>query len=141
MAEWTADAEVVVPFHDLDPLQVVWHGNYVKYFEIARSKLLQSIDYDYPQMRDSGYAWPVVELHVRYPRPLQYGQLVRVTATIAEFESRLRVRYAIRDPQSGQRLTHGHTVQIAVKMPEGEMCFASPAILYEKLGRPVPCAR
>jgi acyl-CoA thioester hydrolase len=135
---WTAEIEVVVPFHDLDPMSIVWHGNYAKYFEIARSRLLQSIRYDCDEMARSGYAWPVVELHIRYPRPLKYQQVVRVTASIAEYENRLKIRYEIRDVADGRRLTHGHTVQIAVRMPEAEMCMVSPPILFEKLGRTAP---
>src|SRR5262249_46894893 len=65
-------------FHDLDPMNVVWHGNYVRYFELARCALLQQIDYDYPQMRDFGYAWPVVDMRIKYVRPLVYGQAVIV---------------------------------------------------------------
>ena len=53
---WQAEIEIEVPFHDLDPMDVVWHGNYVRYFERARHALLQTLDYDYPQMRDSNYA-------------------------------------------------------------------------------------
>ena len=67
-----AEVEWVIPFHDLDPMEVVWHGNYARYFEYARSALLQSFNYDYPQMGESGYAWPVIDLTVRYVRPLVY---------------------------------------------------------------------
>ena len=141
MSQWTATVDVVVPFYDLDPMEVVWHGNYVRYFELARTRLLQSIGYDYEQMRASGYAWPVIDLHIRYPRPLRYQQRVRVSAALVEFENRLRIGYEIRDSGDGRRLTHGHTIQIAVKMPEGEMCLVSPPILFEKLGRSAPCAR
>jgi acyl-CoA thioester hydrolase len=61
-------AEVVIrpEFHDLDPMQIVWHGNYMRYFETARTALLGLIDYDYPQMVASGYAWPVVDFRIKY---------------------------------------------------------------------------
>ena len=54
MREVTASVELTPAFHDLDPMEVVWHGNYIKYLELARCALLQSFDYDYPQMRESG---------------------------------------------------------------------------------------
>lgn len=135
MSRWQAAVEFAVPFHDLDPLGVVWHGNYAKYFELARGALLRSIDYDYPQMQESGYAWPVVDLHVRYPRPLRYQQEVRVSARIVEHENRLRIRYEIRDRAAGSRLTYGDTVQVAVKLPEFSLCLVSPPVLLEKLAR------
>ena len=59
--ELQATVEILVPFHDVDWMQVVWHGHYYKYFEVARTKLLQSIGYDVHEMKASGYSWPVVE--------------------------------------------------------------------------------
>ena len=130
------EAEVVIeiPFHDVDVMGVAWHGHYVKYFEIARCALLDSIDYNYPQMRDSGYAWPVIDLRIRYPRPLRFQQKVRVIARLEEWEHRLKVGYLIEDADSGQRLTRGYTVQVAYDMKNDEMLFVSPHILFEKLG-------
>ncbi|MGO4305510.1 MULTISPECIES: acyl-CoA thioesterase [unclassified Cupriavidus] len=121
-------------FHDLDPMNVVWHGNYIRYFEVARCALLQQIDYDYPQMRDSGYAWPVVDLRVKYVRPLVYGQSMIVRATIVEWENRLRIDYEIRDAASGQRLTKGYSIQVAVEIATQEMLYVCPPVLLEKLG-------
>ena len=131
---WSADVELEVPFHDVDMMEIAWHGHYVKYFEIARCALLDQLDYNYRQMRDSGYAWPVIDLHVRYVKPLRFGQIVKVRAQIAEYENRLKVSYQVFDRDSGERLTKGHTMQVAVDMCTEEMLFASPMILLEKLG-------
>ncbi|MES2605832.1 MAG: acyl-CoA thioesterase, partial [Pseudomonadota bacterium] len=54
----SAETTLVIPFHDVDPAQIVWHGHYAKYLEIARGKLLDKIDYNYLQMAESGYFWP-----------------------------------------------------------------------------------
>ena len=133
------EAEVVidVPFHDVDMMAITWHGHYVKYFEIARCKLLDAIDYNYEAMKDSGYAWPVIDLNVRYAKPSRFQQAIRVKATLTEWENRLKISYLITDAASGQRLTKGHTTQVAVDMRTEEMCFVSPPILFEKLGLPV----
>ena len=130
----SASITIEVPFHDLDPMEVVWHGNYVRYFERARHALLLALDYDYPQMKASGYAWPVVDLAVRYVRSARFAQKLIVSAKIVEWENRLRIRYEVRDAASGERLTKGETVQVAVEIASGELCFVSPPILFEKLG-------
>lgn len=130
---WRASVELEVPFHDVDMMEVAWHGHYVRYFEIARCKLFDQLDYNYCQMRDSGYAWPVIDLHVRYVQPLLFQQKVTVTAWVAEWENRLRVQYLISDSATGTRLTKGHTDQVAVNMNTKELLLASPAILLEKL--------
>ena len=130
----TAEIELEPAFHDLDPMNVVWHGNYIRYFELARCALLREIDYDYPRMRDSGYAWPVVDLRVKYMRPLVYGQAVEVHATIVEWENRLKIEYEVRDAASGQRLTKGYSIQVAVDMQTQEMLYVCPPVLFQKLG-------
>jgi acyl-CoA thioester hydrolase len=130
----TADVIIEIPFHDVDPAQVVWHGNYSKYFELARCALLDRIDYNYPQMSASGYFWPIVDIHIRYIDAARFQQKVRVTATLVEWENRLRFTYLITDLKTGKRLTKGHTDQVAVRMDNGEMQLASPPILLQKLG-------
>jgi len=130
--------EVIVPFHDVDVMEVVWHGNYLKYLEIARCALLQSFDYDYPKMRASGYAWPIVECQLKYVRPARYGQKIAVEASVIEFENRLRIDYLIRDAASGEKICKAQTTQVAVDMNSGEMLFVSPPVLFERLGKPVP---
>ncbi len=129
-----AEVEIEVPFHDVDVMGVAWHGHYVKYLEIARCALLDKIDYNYPQMKASGYAWPIIDLRIRYPRPLQFQQKVRIKAKLEEWENRLKVSYLIEDLASGQRLTRAWTVQVALDMQSGEMLFVSPDVLFVKLG-------
>ncbi|BDZ74241.1 MULTISPECIES: acyl-CoA thioesterase [Methylophaga] len=125
---------IEVPFHDVDVMRVAWHGHYVKYFEIARCALLDKIEYNYPEMEQSGYAWPVIDLRIRYAHPLKFQQKVKVIATLVEWENRLKINYQIDDLVTGQRLTKGYTVQVAVDMSNNEMLFVSPAILFEKIG-------
>lgn len=133
MTQLFADVELEIPFHDIDVMDVVWHGHYVKYFEIARCALLRRFDYDYPQMRDSGYAWPVVDCQLRYVRPARFGQRVVVRATLQEYENRLRIAYEVRDHASGERLTKGSTTQVAVDMRSGELQLVSPPALLERV--------
>lgn len=129
----SAEVEIEIPFYDVDPMQVAWHGNYVKYFEVARCALLRKIDYDYPKMRDSGYVFPVVEICLRYVNPARYGQIVLARAELLEHENRLKIGYRITDRASGQRLTKGWSVQVAVDAKSGELQFVSPQILLDKL--------
>lgn len=128
-APLSAEVELEVPFHDVDSMAVAWHGHYVKYFEIARCALLRRFDYDYPQMYASGYLWPVVELHLKYVRPASYGHRIKVRATLVEYENRLKIAYLIEDAGTGEALTKGHSIQVAVEAKSGELQFVSPDIL------------
>lgn len=130
--------ELVVPFYDVDVMEVVWHGHYVKYLEVARCALLQTFDYDYPQMRASGYAWPIVECQLKYVRPARYGQRIKIRASLIEYENRLRIDYLLTDAATDERIAKALTTQVAVELSSGEMLFASPAVLFERLGQPEP---
>jgi acyl-CoA thioester hydrolase len=134
----TAEIELVIPFHDLDPVNIVWHGNYAKYFEQARCALLQQFDYNYDQMRASGYIWPVIDLHVRYIKPLHFNQKVRVKASLREWEYRLKIDYLISDVVTGVRLAKGSSMQVAVDAATKEMCLLSPRVLFDRLGLEYP---
>lgn len=133
MTKLVAEVTVDVPFHDVDVMEIVWHGHYVKYFELARCALLGRIDYDYPQMRASGYAWPVVECYLKYVRPARYGQRLTVRSMLKEYENRIKIEYEIVDQQSGERLTKGFTMQVAVDIATKELLFASPSCLIERV--------
>ena len=82
----TSKKKIKAQFYDLDPMDVVWHGNYVRFFEDARCELLNKIGYNYEEMKDSGYTWPVVDLHIRYARPITFGQEVIIQTDLVEYE-------------------------------------------------------
>ncbi len=130
------EVPLTIPFHDVDMIGVVWHGHYAKYFEIARCALLERLGYGYDAMRESGFMWPVIDMRVRYIKPMRFGQRVLVKATLREWENRLLIDYVVSDAETRQRLTKGSTSQVAVDMANGEMCFVSPPILFERLGVP-----
>ena len=126
--------KIKAQFYDLDPMDVVWHGNYVRFFEDARCELLNKIGYNYEEMKDSGYTWPVVDLHIRYARPITFGQEVIIQTDLVEYEFRLKIIYTIYDKKTSERLCEGHTEQVAVDYETREMLLVSPAILLKKLG-------
>lgn len=125
--------EHIVPFHDVDSLNVVWHGHYVKYYELARCELLDSIDYGYNAMRESGYAWPVIDLQSRFIQPLRFEQKVIISAEFVDWDYRLKIKYRIKDAETGQTLSKASTVQVAVDITTQEMSLECPPILKNKL--------
>jgi len=130
----TSSIEIEVPFHDVDSMHIVWHGHYSKYFELARCKLLESFGYCYKSMAESGYAWPVVDMRLKYVSSAKFGQTIKVTATLKEWEYRLKINYEIADALTGEKLTKGYTTQVAIDMNTKEMCYESPPVLAERLG-------
>ena len=130
-----AEVEVLVPFFDVDSMDIVWHGHYVKYFEVARCALLDRIGHNYLQMRDAGYAWPIIDVQLRYIRGARFNQRIIVRADLVEWENRLKINYLISDAETGERMTRGSTVQVAVEIASREMLLVSPKVLVEAVER------
>jgi acyl-CoA thioester hydrolase len=123
--------EFRIEFYDVDSMNVAWHGNYVKYFEIGRCALLDDIGFGYKEMALSGYIWPVVDLRIKYIKPLRFGQTAVIIAELKEYLNRIRIKYTIRDKESSQRITIGESIQMAVNISSGESCLISPEVLTE----------
>ncbi|PSW06884.1 acyl-CoA thioesterase [Photobacterium lipolyticum] len=133
MTHISAEVTMVTSFQDADPMGVVYHGNYFRFFEEARRILMTKIFDRYQDLMDSGYVWPVIDTRVKYIKPIPFHHQIRVSATLTEWENRVRVDYVIYDAQTGQRMTKAHTVQVAVSTDSGEMCFVSPTIFTDKV--------
>ncbi|MCL1958419.1 MAG: acyl-CoA thioesterase, partial [Spirochaetes bacterium] len=107
------ESEIIVEFFHLDPLRIVWHGNYLNYFEVGRRTLLEKIGYSYDEMEKSGYAFPVIDVSVKYLSSLRFRDRAIVKAILMEYENRLLIRYEIRNAQTGQITTKGSSTQMA----------------------------
>lgn len=128
-----ADVEHKVEFYDVDSMDVVWHGNYVKYFEKARCALLDKIGYGYKHMREDGFAFPVTSLKIKYIRPLFFQQEIMIRAELLEYENRLKIQYFIYDKKSMELTTKGESIQMAFDMSRKESCFDCPTRLVEQV--------
>jgi acyl-CoA thioester hydrolase len=130
-----ATVDIVVPFFDVDSMDVVWHGHYVKYLEIARCALLDDIGHNYTQMKASGYVWPVIDLQLRYVQAARFGQRLSVRADLIEWQNRLLIHYLIQDTDSRQRMTRASSAQVAVNAANGEMQLVSPDVFIQAVER------
>lgn len=131
---FSASVELTIPFHDIDLMGVVWHGHYVRYFEVAREKLLNQLNFGYRTMLDSGYMWPVVDMQIKYRHAILFEQCIVVTAVLKEYENRLGISYTISDKATNKRLTTAHSIQVAIDAKSKELCFVTPSICLERMG-------
>ena len=122
-----------IEFYDVDSMRVAWHGNYVKFIERGRCALLDKIGYGYLQMVEDGYAFPVTSLNIKYVRSLAFGDEARITASLIEYENRLKIRYEIYNAKTGVLATKAESTQMAVKLQTGETCFVCPEKLIARV--------
>ena len=125
--------ELSIPFHDVDSMQVVWHGNYFRYFENAREALLKKLAFGYSEMVLSDYYWPIIDTHAKYIRPLRFEQKIEVFAYLTEYENRLRIDYEIMDALSKKITTKAYTIQAAVHKNTQEICFVIPEVFLNAI--------
>jgi acyl-CoA thioester hydrolase len=129
------EIEVIVPFFDVDSMEVVWHGHYVKYLEVARCALLDDVGHNYVRMKETGFAWPIIDLQLRYAQAARFGQKLIVRADLVEWQNRLKIHYTLSDAVTGARLTRASTIQVAVSLPDGEMQLVSPRVFTDDVER------
>lgn len=128
----SADIELHVPFHDCDPMQIVWHGNYLKYFELARTELFQQLDLDVPQIRALNVVMFVCETHCRYLYPMRYNDHIRVRATITRTDPVLRVSYTAMNLTANRKSSRAYT-ELAFTDVHGDLLTPLPQVIRERL--------
>jgi acyl-CoA thioester hydrolase len=114
-------------------MRIVWHGNYIKYFEKARCALLNKVGYNYLQMEESGYQFPVTGISAKYVGSFRFGERIRARAVLEEYENCIKIRYELRDAATGELRTKGNSTQMAVNTVTGESCFLCPKIFTERV--------
>lgn len=128
-----AETFITVQFYDLDPMNVVWHGNYIKYLETARCDLLSKIGYDYDNMREDGIAYPVATMDLKFMKPCTFNQKLKVVSSVEEIEPCLIIKYMIYDALTGEKLFKAKTMQICIDVHSKESLYSAPERLKEKL--------
>lgn len=125
--------DIDIPFFDVDAYRVVWHGNYPKYIEMSRCALLSEIGCPYTVMEERGFFFPIVDIQVKYIKPLLFEQKVVIESWLTEWENRLKISYAIKDKVTGEIATKANTTQFAVAMPDQVTQYESPPFLVETI--------
>ena len=132
----TCSVELSVPFHDLDPMQVVWHGNYLKYFEQARQKLFDDSGVDlYRMALDDGVLFPIVKTSTKYIHPLRFRDRFTVRATVREAHRRIVLDFEIRRSDDGKVCARATSEQVAVSTAEQSLLFAIPDEVRKALNK------
>jgi acyl-CoA thioester hydrolase len=129
------EVKLRVPFHDLDPLNMVWHGHYLKYFDIARSELFHSLGVDlFGYFQRTNYLFPITKTTTKHIMSLRYRDEFKCKATAVEARYKIVVEFQIRSVETNQLFAKGRTEQVAVKYPEMEMMFEIPKEICRALG-------
>ncbi|PKR78730.1 hypothetical protein CEY16_02945 [Halalkalibacillus sediminis] len=109
------ETDVKVRYQETDQMGVVYHANYLVWFEIGRTNLIEDLGFNYADMEAEGVVSPVTDLDVKYKRPLRYGQTATVKTVIQEYTGfRVVYRYEVYN-EEGELAVSGTTSHVCVK--------------------------
>ena len=131
--EISAEIEFTVEFYDVDSMRIVWHGNYIKYFEKARCALLGKIGYGYSEMEKSGWLFPLTSVSAKFVNSLRFQDRVRARATLTEYENCIKIKYELYNAHSGQLCVKGESTQMAVNTATGESYMVCPPVFTARV--------
>src|SRR3954470_13489513 len=111
--ELSSKTEVLVRFNEADPLGIVWHGHYVRYFEDGREAFGEKYGLRYLDIYKEGFTVPVVNVQCSYKRSLRYGDRVIVeTKYINTAAAKISFEYTLFNAATGELVAEGSSLQV-----------------------------
>lgn len=118
--------EITVRFSEVDSMKIVWHGNYLKYFEDGRESFGLKFSLGYLDVYKHNVMIPIVKVNCDYKRPLVYGDVLVVETTFVRTEAaKIVFEYRITRKHDGEVVATGSTTQVFLT-PEAELILTSP---------------
>jgi acyl-CoA thioester hydrolase len=103
--------QIRVRYSETDQMNVVYHGNYAQFFEVARAEAIRDMGITYKEMEEMGIVMPIVELHTKFLRPAVYDDLLTIKTQLRELpkEHRIEFHHEVLN-EKGKLLTVGRVV-------------------------------
>lgn len=99
-----------VQYYETDQMQIVHHSNYIRWFEEARTHLMEELKYGYQEMENEGIVIPVLAVQADYKSMVRFGESVWVEALVTEFTGvKMVISYLVRDKETNELRTTGET--------------------------------
>lgn len=128
----TNTIEIAVKFSDVDMLGVVWHGNYIRYFEDGREAFGKQYGLGYMDVYNAGYVVPIVNVNCDYKRFLRYEDRVIIETVYTPTESaKINFAYRLLNAKTGELIVKGSTVQVFVHRDNFELQLTNPDFFLE----------
>ena len=124
--------EIPVRFSETDAMGVVWHGNYLKFFEDAREKFGMDYGISYMDAFNAGYYTPIVKSDINHKASVYYGQKVKVRAIFEQHaSSKVIFRYEVHNLETGELAAVGSTTQVFLGIEDRLLELIKPKFFAE----------
>ena len=90
---FSASTQIRVRYAETDQMNVVYHGNFAQYFEVARAESIRTLGFTYKDIEATGVIMPIVELHVKFIRPAHYDDLLTIKTMLKELPTDHRIEF------------------------------------------------
>lgn len=108
-----SSVQVTVRYAETDMMGIVYHANYLPWFEVGRTTLLKEIGVPYKRLEEEGYRLPVLEVTAKYLRPALYDDTLVISTVISE-KPLLRIRLDYEVKRGDELLAVGNTIHAFV---------------------------
>ncbi len=126
-------------YADTDRSSVVYHANYLRYFELGRASLMRDAAYPYKEIEESGYVYPIIDMGIQFYHPLYYDDPMWIHTRPAELERvRLRFDYIITHAETGAEVCRGFTRHCALNARGIPVAIDSKTVQLWKVFPPPP---
>lgn len=123
--------EIEVRFNELDPLGVVWHGNYIQYFEDGREDFGRKHGISYNDLKKEGIMAPIISVKCDYKRFVKYGEnLLIETIFVDNPAAKFILNYKIYRKENDELVAEGNTIQVFTDT-NGELILVPPPFAVE----------
>jgi acyl-CoA thioester hydrolase len=127
LKELSDRTEIRVKFNEADPLGIVWHGHYIRYFEDGREAFGMRYGVGYLDFYNNGLIVPVVSVQCDYKRSLRYGGVVTVeTIFVPTDAAKLKFNYRLFNAETGQVVATGSSVQVFLDRTTSALQLTNP---------------
>ncbi len=131
MKKLKSSLDIAVRFSETDPMGVVWHGNYLKFFEDAREKLAEEFGMSHFEVYEHGFFTPIVKTELDYKSSIYFNEKARVNVTLEKHDAaKIIFRYEVINLSTGQLATTGMTMQVFMNVKDRTLELAKPGF-YE----------
>ena len=124
--------EIAIRFSETDAMGVVWHGNYLKFFEDAREKFGKEFGMEYLDIYNQGFYTPIVKSDINHKASVYYGQQVRVKAILEEHPAaKIVFKYIVTNLNTGEVAATGSTTQVFLNIKDNLLELVKPSFYAE----------
>lgn len=130
--ELSERVEVKVRFNEADPLGIVWHGHYIRYFEDGREAFGNKYGLGYLDVYAKGFVVPIVSVNCDYKRSLRYGESVVIETTYIPCDAaKIKFEYTLSNPVTGELVAKGNTIQVFLDRESSSLQLINPGFFEE----------